>query len=133
MATRAALSSGALPAALVVRVRTGVALAGSDSAESPSAWYQFIEGPSFDSMVAHKELGLEGWPHNRFVLAPFERIEVWIQLNDKRIHISTCTDSFVPETQMTFEYHEIPKEMLDARRSEIDRIKAILRDIPPGR
>jgi hypothetical protein len=128
---RSLLLSGAMPSALVVRVVESTILVGGDTTEGQSPWFQFIEGASFESMMAHKELGREGWPFDKFSLVPGVRIKVWTQIGGVRHLIADYLESSSPEVHPCFEFEKIPRELVDAHRAGIDRIKEELRNIPP--
>jgi hypothetical protein len=125
-----ARQSGMPPANLIVQVDSRDGLAGGDSTSQFPSFY-LIDGLSFDSMVASKELSASAWSTDRFAIVPITTVTVLLEYGDDRYEIARYQEGYAKETQSTFPFDQIPKAMIEARRSQIEKAKEAFRNIPP--
>jgi hypothetical protein len=118
------------PSGLVLRTNEKRVLFGANELERIPL--QSIEGTSFDSMIASKELANDFWQVDRFIFLPRIHVQVKIAYGEKRFDVASYSEAFFKEGLETIGYSDIPKELIEARRAQIDEAKVAQRgNIPP--
>ena len=90
-----------------------------------------INDVGFNYLIANHELGRDQGDEMKLAILPTTEIKVWLLFGEKRSQFSYYCEMSGKETHPLIQFSQIPRDMIESRRKEIDRIKEELRNIPP--